>query len=219
MIEGNGSFKFSYQLSEDDEYSVLLKNYPTDIHCAISNNSGKIISDVTDIKIACSKDSYSIGGTVTGLSGTVSLKNNSETVNVTEDGTFQFLSKLPHGLSYNVTIQKQPDSQTCTVNKNSGTSITEDVKDITVTCSDNAYSIGGTITGSSGAIIIQNNGADDLIVYDSSEFTFDTKVVQGAQYNVTIKAQSTTETCEITNGSGTVTGDITSIQITCSLKK
>jgi hypothetical protein len=78
---------------------------------------------------------YSVGGTVSGLTGTgLTLQNNGgDTLSVT-GGTFTFATKLPSGGSYDVTISAQPSGQTCTSSGNSGTVGSANVTTVLITC-------------------------------------------------------------------------------------
>lgn len=77
---------------------------------------------------------YSIGGTVSGLSGSIALANNGSTLTLSADGTFSFPTKVTDGSNYAVTIATQPSGQTCSlanaIGKISGANITN----VTVTC-------------------------------------------------------------------------------------
>jgi hypothetical protein len=79
---------------------------------------------------------YSIGGTVSGLEGTgLALSaglNNSVTVNA--DGVFTFPTRLATGTAYTVTVQTQPANQACTVANGTGTVGTANITNVAVTC-------------------------------------------------------------------------------------
>src|SRR4029077_18382635 len=50
-----------------------------------------------------------------------------------------------------------------------------------------SYSVGGTVSGLSGTVVLQDNGGDDLSVDADGPFTFATSVADGAGYLVTVK--------------------------------
>jgi hypothetical protein len=79
---------------------------------------------------------YTIGGTVTGLSsGTLVLQDNGgDNHSITVDGGFTFATSLPYLASYDVTVLTKPVSKSCTVSNGSGVVILSNVTDITVTC-------------------------------------------------------------------------------------
>ena len=79
------------------------------------------------------------------------------------------------------------------------------------------HQVGGTVSGLSGTVVLQDNGGDDLSVSASGAFTFATALAAGSAYNVTVKTNPAGETCSVANGSGTVgSSDITNIAVTCT---
>ncbi len=163
---------------------------------------------------------YIIGGTVTGLTGTLVMQcNGADDLTVTADGAFAFATALADKTAYTVTVLTQPATQTCTVVNGTGTLGGADVTDVTVTCSVNAYTVGGTVTGLSGTLILQNNGADDLTVTADGAFTFATAVAGGSGYAVTVSSRPIVQNCPVTNGSGTMSGaNVTDVTVDCSNK-
>lgn len=79
------------------------------------------------------------------------------------------------------------------------------------------YTVGGSASGLNGSLTIKNNSTDQLIVTSTGSFTFATPVTEGGQYNVTITTQPSTQTCTLSNASGTnITSNVSSISISCS---
>ena len=78
------------------------------------------------------------------------------------------------------------------------------------------YTIGGTVTGLNGTLVLQNNGSDDLTVSSNGGFVFSTALSGGSSYKVTVLTQPTGQTCYIKNGSGTVSNsNVTNVSINC----
>jgi|GEM_PF-1742753 len=79
--------------------------------------------------------------------------------------------------------------------------------------------IGGEVNGLAGTgLILQNNGTDDLAIAENGSFVFSTPVGDGRDYQVTVFEQPSGpfQTCTVSNGSGTVSGeDVTDIVIDC----
>jgi hypothetical protein len=90
-------------------------------------------------------------------------------------------------------------------------------KQVTVTNVPLTYSIGGIVAGLSGTIVLQNNGGDNLSLTRNGSFAFNVTVQPNATYDVTIATQPSGQVCSIGNGSGTATGEVTSITVACSL--
>jgi hypothetical protein len=78
------------------------------------------------------------------------------------------------------------------------------------------YSVGGTVSGLSGTAVLQNNGGDNLSISSNGSFTFSTSLTSGSSYSVTILSQPSGETCTISNGSGTVSANVTTISVSCT---
>jgi 6-phosphogluconolactonase len=165
---------------------------------------------------------YSIGGTVSGLTGTglVLQDNGGDNLTVNGNGAFTFATKVNSGGAYAVTVATQPSGQTCTVASGSGTA-TANVTNVAVTCTSTAstVTVGGTVSGLTGTgLVLQDNNGDDLPVASNGSFVFATAIGSTATYSITVKTQPTTpaQGCTVSNGTGTAAGaNITSVTITC----
>jgi hypothetical protein len=80
-----------------------------------------------------------------------------------------------------------------------------------------SYTVGGTVTGLSGAaVVLQNNGADDLSLSADGPFTFATALADGSAYAVTVLTQPGPTFCTVASGSGTIAGaDVADVTVTC----
>jgi sugar lactone lactonase YvrE len=79
--------------------------------------------------------SFKVGGSVTGLVGTLVLQNNGgDDLKLMADGRFTFTTPVTKDAAYDVKVRSQPLWQFCTVTKGNGTP-TADVGDVAVTCS------------------------------------------------------------------------------------
>ena len=132
--------------------------------------------------------SYTVGGTVSGLSGTVVLQDNGgDDLSVGASGGFTFATGLTGGSAYNVTVKANPAGQTCSVANGSGTIGSSSNTNVAVTCAAVAtYKVGGTVSGLSGTVVLQDNGGDDLSVGASGGFTFATGLAGGSAYNLSL---------------------------------
>ena len=124
-------------------------------------------ANVTNVAVSCSANpTFTVGGTVSGLSGTVVLQDNgADNLTVTANGTFTFATALAPDAAYAVTVKTSPAGQTCTVANGSGTMGSANVTNVAVSCSANpTFTVGGTVSGLSGTVVLQDNGADNLTV-------------------------------------------------------
>ena len=214
----DGHFTFTAPITDGGSYAVTVQSDPIDQTCTVNNASGTINgANVANVNVTCSTNAYTVGGTVSGLSGTVVLRNNgTNATSISSDGRFTFSTPIAQGSTYAVTVLTQPSTQTCTVSNGTGTMGGANVTNVSVTCSTNTYSVGGTISGLSGTVILLNNGGDDKTVTSNDSFTFSTPVAQGSPYVVTVGTQPTTQTCAVSNGSGTMGGaNVTNVGVTC----
>jgi hypothetical protein len=77
------------------------------------------------------------------------------------------------------------------------------------------YTIGGSVTGVSGTLVLQDNGGSDLTLTGSGNFSFSTPVAGGGTFDVTVATQPAGQTCTVTGGSGTVSANVTTVVVTC----
>ncbi len=217
-IAANGPFSFSTKLTKGQTYSVTVPTQPAGQICTVTNGSGTVNSaNVTNVLVACTNLPYTVGGSVSGLNGTVVLqKNGGDDLTISVNGAFTFSTVQTHQTAYSVTVSSQPAGQICTVTNASGTINAAHVTNVQVACI-NVYAVGGTVSGLIGAVILQNNGGDNLSVTSNGPFTFSNIVQDGTAYSVTVSSQPVGQTCAITNGSGTISGaDVTNVQVACT---
>jgi hypothetical protein len=104
------------------------------------------------------------------------------------------------------------------VTNDTGTVGGANVTSVTVTCVTDTFTVGVAVTGLLGpGLVLRDNGGDDLSVNADGNFTFATRVASGAPYNVTVVTQpsSPSQTCTVTNGTGTVGSANVTIAVTC----
>ena len=225
LTVSNGPFTFATKLASGAAYAVTVKTQPAGQTCTVASGSGTIASaNVTNVAVTCTTNApstYSVGGTVSGLSGSVVLQDNGgDNLTVSANGSFTFATKLASGAAYAVTVKTQPAGQTCTVASGSGTIASANVTNVAVTCTTNApstYSVGGTVSGLSGSVVLQDNGGDNLTVSANGSFTFATKLASGAAYAVTVQTHPAGQTCTVASGSGTIaSANVTNVAVTCT---
>ncbi len=79
------------------------------------------------------------------------------------------------------------------------------------------YTVGGTVSGLTGSLTLQNNAGDDLVINADGPFTFATSLGDGATYNVTVLNEPVGQTCTVTAGAGTIaSANITNVAVACS---
>ena len=172
---------------------------------------------------------FSISGTISGATGTV-IWETLVAGSIVQDGgdtngavTFSPLDGITEGSNWSVVINTPPTGQNCEVTSGSGT-LTADINNVEIACSDvvtspTTFSISGNVSGASGSVtweiskdgaFFNDGGANNGAV------TFTDAMASGSVWAVSINSAPSGQTCSVTNGSGTLSADITNVSITCS---
>jgi hypothetical protein len=221
-VTANGKFTFATALPTGAAYSVTVSVQPAGQTCTVTGGSGIVGTvNVTTVKVVCKTNTYTIGGTLSGLvtaQFVTLLDNGGSALKLTKNGTFTFKTALASGKAYNVTISVQPVGETCAVTNGSGTVGTSNVTTVKVACTPKSYTIGGAVSGlnSGTSVTLLDNGGDALKVTANGTFTFATPVASGSAYKVAVSVQPTGETCTVTGGSGkVVSSNVTTVAVAC----
>ena len=179
LVRWSGPFTFDMEMMAGEIYEVTIVAQPSSPQqtCIINNGTGSPPDvDVTDIDVTCSTRSFAIGGTVVGLtgSGLVLTNNGGNDLPISGDGPFAFPMQVPSGAMYTVAIKNQPSGQTCDVSGATGEMGTANVSTVVVNCTGNSYTVGGTVTGIEGTLVIRNNTTDTATVTANGTFAFPT---------------------------------------------
>jgi hypothetical protein len=226
-VAASGNFTFATALASGAAFNVTVKTQPLSPTqtCAVTNGAGTVGSaNITNVAVTCTTNTYSIGGSVTGLtgSGLVLQDNAGNDLSVAAaSSSFTFSTPIASGANYAVTVKTQPTgpSQTCAVTAATGTVVSANVTNVAVACTTKTFTVSGSITGlTASGLVLQDNSGDDLTVSaTSSSFTFATAVASGAAYHVTVKTQPSGQTCVVTSGSGTVgAAPVTNVAVACT---
>ncbi|MGC1182540.1 lectin-like domain-containing protein [Legionella sp.] len=92
------------------------------------------------------------------------------------------------------------------------------VSNLLVATFGSLYSIGGTVSGLNAlqTVTLQNNGGDNLPLTANGTFVFPSSALTSTNYNVTVFTQPVSQTCTVTNGTGTIsTSNVTNVSVTC----
>ncbi len=133
-ISADGTFSFTARVANGGAYAVTVNTQPSGPSqtCTVTSGSGTVSgSDVTNVTVACSTNTYTIRAAVSGLTGSgLVLQNNAgDDLSVAANGTYAFTTLVASGAAYAVTVKTQPTGpmQTCTVTGGTGTVAGADV--------------------------------------------------------------------------------------------
>ncbi|HEX4268794.1 MAG TPA: choice-of-anchor tandem repeat GloVer-containing protein [Steroidobacteraceae bacterium] len=208
-------------LASGAQYSVAIVTQPSNETCSVANGSGTIgNANVTNVQVTCVADSYSVIGSIKGLTtdGLVLLDNGTDRMPVSANAThFTMPTPVLDGDTYAVTIQSQPTGLTCSVSGGTGTMGTGGVM-VAVTCVPDTYPVNGTITGlASTGLVLQDNGGDTTAIgANATQFMMPTVIAYGSPYSVTILSQPVGLDCSIADGAGTMGAGGATVAVSCA---
>ncbi|MCP5497206.1 MAG: Ig-like domain-containing protein [Leptospiraceae bacterium] len=219
-ISSNGTFYFSQAIETGKPFLVTIFAQPSALVCRIANPSGTIGGGDVNVVVNCGA-TYSLGGRVTGLTGSnfqlqLSGEVTQETAIAPGSANYAF-GGVPSG-SYTVSIINQPINpyQTCVIANSSGT-ITTDLGNVDISCTTNFYSVKVNVTGlNAGTMFLQNNGGDNLSISSNGISSFATPVLSGSSYNVTIYSQAAEHNCSVSSPIGTMSGSDVTLTVNCT---
>ena len=94
-------------------------------------------NNVTDVLVACTTNSYTVGGSVSGLTAsglTLQLNGGNDLIVPTNATAFVFASPLVSGSTYVVSIKQQPTGLVCNVTNAAGTVTSANIGNVAVSC-------------------------------------------------------------------------------------
>jgi len=107
----------------------------SDPACASGQRFADLSGDLSNDCVEGSGDTFPVGGTITGLTGSVTLVNNgADDLTRSADGEFTFATQVAEFSNYVVTVSLQPADQTCIITNGSGTVTTAAIVDVAVSC-------------------------------------------------------------------------------------
>lgn len=68
------------------------------------------------------------------------------------------------------------------------------------------FTVGGTVTGLNGTVVLELNGSEQLQITSSGAYSFTTTLADEAPYEVTVLDHPTSQTIGLTNESGAISG-------------
>jgi uncharacterized membrane protein len=140
---------------------------------------------------------------------------------ISKNQSYKFKTLLANGEPYDITVDTQPigPSQTCILTNGNGLVNGKNITAV-ISCTINKYTIGGTVAGLAGQVILHNDVPrapyDPLTIDANGSFTFAKDIADGKNYSVSVFRQPSVQTCTVTDGSGTLTAaNVDSVVVSC----
>lgn len=216
------TFVFATELASGAVYAVTVGTQPSSPSqtCTVAGASGAVASaDVASVVVTCATDTFTVGGSVTGLTGAGLVLTNSggDDLAVNAAGAFTFAGRVASGSAYDVKVKTQPAGEACTVSMGTGTVSSANVTTVSVACVP-AYAIGGSVAGLAAgkSVGLSLNGGAAFTVSANGAFVLPEQLASGAAYAVTVSAQPDGQRCAVTRGAGNVANaPVSDVSVTC----
>lgn len=131
------NWAFDQLVGRDENFHVKVNTQPAGVECVVENGLGRTGAyNVLTIHITCTTESRTLGGSVSGLTGSgLVLINGTDQLPVSADGPFTMPRPVADGSPYGIVVLTQPAGQTCNVLNGTGTMGATPVNNVQVTCS------------------------------------------------------------------------------------
>jgi hypothetical protein len=220
-VAADGAFSFPTPVAASDTFSITVDPQPAGQTCTVVNGSGTAgTANFSNIVVTCSASSYKVGGSITGLtsSGLVLSSGDNAVTVAPNASSFELPSPVASGSSYGVTVSSQPAGENCSVSNGTGTMADANITTVTVSCKNQPFVLGGTVSGLTSGGLVLANGIDTLAVTaNSTNFSMPTTVTFGDAYSVTVQTQPAGQTCAVSQAAGTMpAGPVNSVTVVCA---
>jgi hypothetical protein len=219
---GASTFTMPVGVAYGSSYAVKVAAQPAGLTCSVTGGTGTIAtSAVTSVTVKCADPAPAVVGSVSGLGGATGLMltNGADTVAVPANATsFTLATPQATGENYAVRVQSQPAGLTCSPGTAPGTMPTEDASEVSITCSEQAYSLGGSVTGLTAAGLVLSDGIDSYTLpAGAANFTMPTAIASGSRYAVRVRTRPAGLTCTVSGGTGTMAAaPVATVEVTCA---
>lgn len=230
-VNANGTAAFATAINDATNYAVTILTQPATQTCTVSggdnaDGTGTISSMNESVTVTCVTNTYTVTANVSGLTGTVVLRNNGgDDLTITANGAHVFATAINDGAGYAVSVFTQPTNHTCVVTGGDDTmgagTISSMNESVVVTCTQTAFLVSATVSGLVGTLVLRNNGGDDLTITANGTQSFATTLANAATYAVTVFNRPSNQICVVSGGDdavggGTISSMNESVTVTCT---
>jgi hypothetical protein len=165
-----------------------------------------------------------VGGSVTGntKAGLVVTNNDGPRLEIPAGATsFVFPDLVETDSNYNVKVVASPDNTVdpvtgCEVVKGTGSGkAVFTITTVRIVCTLKTFPLTARISGPHGALDLVNGSDRKAVPADATTIEM-TPIPEGAVYGVSLLPSDSSQRCTVTNGSGTMTTDGKTVDVTCT---
>jgi hypothetical protein len=229
-VTTNGVHPFTKKVTDGANYAVSIFTQPTGPtqNCTLGGNAtGKINGVDIVVPVNCATDTYFVNVDATNVLGQgLTVQNEgADDLQIGGDGKASFATPVADLAPYSVAVSKQPahPNQTCSLGGNAAGNIAASDVTVSLSCVTTQYNVKVAVKGLVGygtALVLEDNGADDLTIAVDGTYTFVTPLDDASTFKVTVLTPpgSPAQTCNVDpTGNGKLDGSDVTIPVTCDL--
>ncbi|MFA7319688.1 MAG: hypothetical protein WC022_03795 [Parcubacteria group bacterium] len=225
----DGSFTFSVPLQSAAAYNVTVSTQPNNQNCTVANGAGTVASsNISNISVTCVAGADTTSPSITSFT----IPSASDSLSV---GSINLVATDNTGVT-SYCLSETDDAAACSWSPTAPTNhifssdgshtlyafVKDAANNVSVSANDSVtitlptYTIGGTVSGLTGTLVLQNNNGNNLSLSSNGAFNFSSALQNAYAYNVTVFSQPAGQTCTISNGAGTVVNtNVTNVAVSC----
>jgi hypothetical protein len=130
-------YVFPNKIDDHGSFAITIQTQPPRLTCLVSGGTGVTTGiPITTANIYCSFNSYTVGGTITGLTSEgLSVTNGADNLAIAGNSSiFTMAQPVIDGAVYGLAILSQPAGQKCTLKNGTSTMGSAPVTNIAITC-------------------------------------------------------------------------------------
>lgn len=232
VIEGNYTLSGSFD-ADNDTHAVARMTSLSVVVGEITDQDVALVVAGEECRayqpaaVRAANNCQPLGITLTGLAGDrLVVQNGTSSLELTNNGTFEFADQFKVGETYNLEFAVQPanPTQACVViNQTPSGTIPDGGVTEAVNCTTTPFTVGGSVEGlnftPTDLVLTETGSSQSVSPASATSFSFPGGILSGTPFNVTISAQPTGAQCLIAPGSegGTVTNsDVNTVRVICT---
>ncbi len=213
LVGREGPFSFPRPIADLSSYDVVVASQPRGEVCSVTGGTGIIMgADALGVAVSCVTLTFLLGGSASGVTEPVLLHDGLESLELTSDGDFTFVTPLSYGTAYLIEVEA-PASLACTLSGAAGVMDAADSFDVGLSC-EPLFRVAGSVTGLSGSLALAF-GDELLELSGDGPFAFTTRLLDGTAFEVSIAGQPASQACSLTGGSGAIGGSDAVLAVSC----
>lgn len=222
LASGASTAEFPAALAWESTYDVRVTTAPLGRACAVDGGVGVVLGTTTRPQVACTRQRFTVGGSVSGLDGGGLVLFEAATQQQTAPASgatgFQFPAPIEWDTAISVGITGQPTMQFCTLDGGARL-VRSNITDLDIACRRGAP-VSGLVRNLRGTgLLLAERGTNQTVSISPDGgvvgFQFPFVVPEGDLLELVVTTQPAGQTCRVEAPSAPVAGPVGSVLLTC----